>query len=277
MRNYILKNIISIFNLVYFSRNEVTVITFTGGMGAQVISAAIYFHLRDGGQKVFADLSYFNKKSHIAIPGKEGDISHWDWQLQYFGIMPDFFEELPKKYKGRSIVIKDGKEKSELGFEALRTPRIQQYFAQNGFIEHVLPKNFSNNYLCMHIRRGDYVNVASHLIDDDSFLELANQLNGLIENVVLVSDSPITDNFRKEMLNIYSNTIFLDNVDAITAHSIMRNARVLVCSNSQFSLIAAILNRRGLIFLPTVWAGKESQELGLSIGNLCKFQVLSAD
>ena len=37
-------------------------ITFTGGMGAQIVSAAIYYHLEHEGRPVIADFSYFNAK-----------------------------------------------------------------------------------------------------------------------------------------------------------------------------------------------------------------------
>jgi hypothetical protein len=59
-------------------------VTFTGGMGAQMISAAIYLSMKNDGLPVYADLSYFDKPESVAAAGKPGDCSHWSWQLDTF-------------------------------------------------------------------------------------------------------------------------------------------------------------------------------------------------
>ena len=144
-------------------------------------------------------------------------------------------------------------------------------------MEDILPPEFINNYLCIHVRRGDYVNVASYLVDDNMFIELANKIAGLVSCIVIVSDSAIKDSFRNAICNVYQKAIFLDSVEPITAHRIMRNARVLICSNSQFSLIAAILNKRALVFLPKTWFGKGNSELNFPVNELCSFQILRSN
>ena len=259
-----------------FSLNKTkpVVVTFTGGMGAQVISAAIYFLLRDEGRKVYADLSYFERQPHVAVAGNPGDISHWDWQLQSFGLSPELFERSPKMHRSKFKLIQDGKEKSYLGFKALTIPSIQKYFSVGKSLEEILPQEFISNYLCIHVRRGDYINVASCLVGDDMFIELATKIAGLVSGVVIVSDSAINHSFRKAICNVYQKALFLDEVDAITAHRIMRNARILICSNSQFSLIAALLNERALVFLPKTWFGKGNLALEVPINERCSFQIL---
>lgn len=269
--------IIGMFDVFTLKGSKPVVVTFTGGMGAQVISAAIYFLLRDEGRKVYADLSYFEQASHVAVEGNAGDVSHWDWQLQSFGLFPESFERLPTIHRSKYKVIQDGKEKSALGMKALGMASIQKYFLQEESLEDILPQEFIPNYLCIHVRRGDYVNVASYLVDDEMFIELANKMAGLVSCVVIVSDSAITDSFRKAICNVYQKAIFLDEVDAVTAHRIMRNARILICSNSQFSLIAALLNKRALVFLPKKWFGDKYQELAAPINELCSFQILSSN
>jgi hypothetical protein len=266
--------IVGIFNSFTLSENKPIVVTFTGGMGAQVISAAIYFFLKNEGRKVYAELSYFEQPSHVSIEGIPGDISHWDWQLNSFGLYLESFEGLPKMHRSKYKLIQDGQEKTALGLKALGMVSIQKYFLVEKSLEDILPQEFISNYLCIHVRRGDYVNVSSYLVDDNIFLELANKMVGLVSCIVIVSDSPINDFFRKTILNAYQKAIFLDDVDAITAHRVMRNARVLICSNSQFSLIAALLNRRALVFLPKKWFGNENQALEVPINNLCSFQIM---
>jgi len=261
-----------------WSGSRPVVVTFTGGMGAQIISAAIYFLLKQEGRKVFADMSYFEKSAHIATEGTAGDISHWDWQLHSFSLFPESFDAMQKLHRSRYKIIKDGENKSSLGIKALSNESIRQKFTDKESMKDILPERFLPNYLCIHVRRGDYVNVASYLVDDEDFLELANKISGLVDSVVIVSDSMIPDAFREQICGVFKNALFLDNVDAVTTHRVMRNARVLICSNSQFSLVAALLNRRALVFLPKKWFGNKSQKkLTEPLNALCDFQVLKSD
>ena len=268
------RKIVSITELISPKNSKPIVITFTGGMGAQVLSAAIYFLLKSEGRKVYADLSYFKQSSHVAVVGKPGDISHWDWQLQSFGLFPESFERLPKIHRSKYKLIQDGRKKTALGLKALSMSSIQKYFLDEKSLADILPQEFIPDYLCIHVRRGDYVNVASYLVDDNKFIELANKIAGLVSCIVVVSDSPINDFLRKAICNVYQKAIFLDGADAISTHRIMRNARVLICSNSQFSLIAALLNKRALVFMPKIWFGSGSSELEIPINELCSFQIL---
>jgi hypothetical protein len=269
------KKIADVSDLITTKKDRPIAVTFTGGMGAQVISAAIYFLLRDEGRKVYADLSYFEKASHVAVAGNTGDVSHWDWQLKSFGLFPESFESLPNLPRSAYKVIQDGEKKTALGIKALSMASIKKYFPEDDSLAKILPQEVIPSYLCIHVRRGDYVNVASYLVDDEMFIELANNLAGLVSSVVIVSDSPISNSFRSSICNIFKKSIFLDKVDAVTAHYVMRNARVLICSNSQFSLIAALLNRHALVLLPKKWFSDKYQKLATPINELCSFQILN--
>lgn len=55
--------------------NSPMIVTFTGGMGAQIISAAIYFYLKNEGHVVYADMSYFDKEENIATVTSGGGVS----------------------------------------------------------------------------------------------------------------------------------------------------------------------------------------------------------
>jgi hypothetical protein len=178
------------------------VVTFTGGMGAQMIRAAIYFSLKNAGLPVYADLSYFEKPESVAVAGRLGDKSNEEMQ------------------------------------------------------------------------RGDYVNVASHLIADVEFIKLARKFSGLVGNLVVISDSPISQDFRSEVSSYFKDVSFLDNTDAFTAHRIMRNARILICSNSQFSLIAAALNPTALVLIPKQWFGENERHIEAPIHSRSAFQVM---
>lgn len=255
-------------------KNRPTVVTFTGGMGAQLISAAIYFSMKNAGLPVYTDLSYFDKPESVAVAGKPGDCSHWSWQLDKFGLTLSSFDSSPSLTTHNSNILHDGPEKLELGLKALAQPEIQKYFGIPAGVGDVLPQEFADGFLCMHVRRGDYVNVASHLVADSEFINLARKFSGLVDNLVVLSDSPIDPDFRSAVSSCFKKVSFLDSTDPFTAHRVMRNARVLICSNSQFSLIAAALNSTALVLIPKQWFGEGERHIETPIHSRSTFQVM---
>jgi hypothetical protein len=255
--------------------HDVTVVTFTGGMGAQIISAAIYFSFKKAGRKVYADLSYFEKSERVAVVGNAGECSHWAWQLDRFGLWPASFEVTPSTLSIKKInLLEDGARKLELGLQALAEPEVQRLLQIPASIHDVLPDGFGTDYLCIHIRRGDYVNVASHLVSDDEFIKISKKFSGLVNNLIVLSDSKISSEFRLAVTSSFKNVAFLDKTDPYTAHCVMRHAKILICSNSQFSLIAAILNSNALVIIPKTWFGKDQSHLAIPINALCKFSII---
>jgi hypothetical protein len=251
-----------------------TVVTFTGGMGAQMISAAVYYSLKNSGLPVYADLTYFDKPESVAVEGNPGDCSHWSWQLDKFGLTPASFEISSNLTKRNSNILHDGPQKLDLGLKAFAQPEIQCYFKITAGVDQFLPQEFAKDFLCMHVRRGDYVNVASHLVADSEFINLARKFSGLIDNLVVISDSPIRPEFRNSVSSSFKHASFQDNTDAFTAHRIMRNARILICSNSQFSLIAALLNPQALVLIPKQWFGENDRHIEAPIQSRSSFQIM---
>lgn len=257
-------------------------VSFTGGMGAQIFSSAIFFYLKMKGYSVRADLEYFNKDYHLATVGNKGEISHWDWQLDKFGLTKDVIRNQSNKGDlSSSINIVDGPLKLSLAMQALKLPDVKKYFNKPKIddINMLSPEEsflFKNNvpYICIHIRRGDYVNVATHIVPDGQFIKIAKQLKCLIDSIVIVSDSTFKEEFH-EISNIFLNTIFLDSskIDAFLTHSIMRNSNILVCSNSQYSLSAGLLHD-GLVIIPKDWVGNGHELLKVEIDKLSNFAVL---
>lgn len=255
---------------------ERTIVSFSGGMGAQIISAAIYYMLRDRGQTVLADMRYFDQKTHIAVAGNAGDCSLWPWQLDCFGITRGDFETNPSTHGSKKDQrIDDGALKLRLGIQALRLTQVHARFPVPAGIEDVLAAGFPQPYLCMHIRRGDYVNVASHLVADSQFIAMARNYSSILSNAVIVSDSPIPPALRGSLEPLFSRIAFMDQTSAYATHRLMRHARVLIGSNSQFSLIAALLNTDGMIVLPRQWFGKGLEDLENAVRDVCDFQILN--
>ncbi|MCA3238991.1 MAG: alpha-1,2-fucosyltransferase [Curvibacter sp.] len=252
------------------------VVTFSGGMGAQVISAAIYFAERKQGRVVYADLSYFDKPEDVVLAGQPGHCSHWAWQLGLFGISPAAFESVSVADRRKVEYLADGQEKLERALVALADPAVREHFKVPASIEDLLPGWSDAKFLCIHVRRGDYVNVASHLVSDEAFISLAQRFAGILERVVVLSDSPIGESFRVGIAGLFSSALFLDDIGVDATHRIMRRANALICSNSQFSLIAAALNPGALALIPKQWFGGADRLIEKPLHDRCAFQTLSA-
>ena len=54
----------------------------------------------------------------------------------------------------------------------------------------------------------------------------------------------------------------------------MRHAAVLICSNSQFSLVAAALNQGGLVLVPKNWGSTDG--IADTVGLFGNFQTLNS-
>jgi hypothetical protein len=251
-----------------------TVIVFAGGMGTQIIQTAAYFSLKDAGQPVFADMSYFETEARMAEVGKAGQLTHWFWQLDQFGLPRSSFEQSLGLNKRNADMLSDGPRLLELGLKALAQPDIQKRFRSAAEIGGLLPEDVLSSFLCIHIRRGDYVNVASHLISDEEFIGLIKKFSGLISHAVILSDSPIPSDFRNAVSSGFKSVSFLDNIDPYSSHQVMRSARILICSNSTFSLTAASLNPGALVVIPKKWFGGKDSEADVSIQSRCSFQIL---
>ena len=74
-------NITSFFPFIPQKEKKV-IVAFTGGMGAQIISAAIYFAMKDVGKEVYADLTYFDNPAKLATEGDIGQPSHWRFTIR---------------------------------------------------------------------------------------------------------------------------------------------------------------------------------------------------
>lgn len=256
-------------------------VTFTGGLGAQIFSAAIYSHLKNQGRTVYADLSYFNQPAKVAIVGNKGEVSQWNWELDVYGLPLQKFttKQIKKTFfkKNMPEVIADGARKVELAIEALRQSDIKRTFPiPPNIIEECHQITGENEYLCIHIRRGDYVNVASHLVDDLDFVNLAKSISGFVKHVVVISDSEVSNIVSEKLKALYPNCSIIVGGNLHVAHALIRRAKFLICSNSQFSLSAALLNEVGQqIFLPTQWFGDVDSNIQIPINALCRFQILN--
>ena len=268
-------NILRMFRRPELDESLPTVVIFSGGMGTQIIQAAVYFYIKNTGHPVYADLTYFDVDARIAQPGNLGQLTHWFWQLDPFGLPRSAFNQIKASLDRDNVnILRDGQKMMELGLNALAMPEIQARFKDDAGIGDAISKDVEKDFLCVHIRRGDYVNVASHLISDLEFIDLIRRFSGLTTHVVFLSDSPIEENFRHKVSQYFNCPLFLDKIDPYLAHRVMRRARILVCSNSTYSLTAAMLNPRALVIVPKKWFSEKDREIEAPIQARCIFQIM---
>lgn len=243
-------------------------IKFSGGLGNQILSAGAYFFYENLGYQVFADLSYFDHPYRIASPG-DGEVSRWKWELDDFGIKKSQFK-LNFNAKGSVPILRDGAAKGLISYKALNLESVKVKFNNYG------RENYLSGikYICVHIRRGDYLNVASHLVEDELFDMIAPRFEKLVDHCVIVSDSPVDLNCFKKLSGAYKGRITVLGDKPLTiVHSTMRNADVLICSNSQFSLSAGLLSN-GLVVIPKKWYGVEGRRIEDVIETFSDFSYL---
>jgi len=254
-------------------------ISFTGGLGAQLLSSAIYYDLIEKGYKVAADLNYFSKGEKTPILLENG-LTHWNWQLDSFGIKKTDFSTFVQK---RVVYLPDGHLKSLLAYNAFLNLKIKNKFKKLSFddLAHkclneynfILPKE---PFICIHVRRGDYLNVSSYIVPEVFFELISLKFKGIIETIIVFTDGELNQSFINILNNNFIKVLLFENscLDPFTTHTIMRNSKVLICSNSQYSFTAGVLNDN-LVIMPKIWFGKELDELNQQIIKLADFVVLS--
>jgi hypothetical protein len=250
-------------------------VSFTGGMGAQILSAAIYFDKKDRGEPVFADVSYFDRPAEIHEAGQPGALSHWHWQLDRFGLPISAFAEARAPGADRARAIVDGPEKMRLALDALEQPAVRARFQVPEGLADILGPAHAEPFLCLHVRRGDYVNVADHLVSDAEFVAAAKPFAGLLGRLIILSDSEVPAALTAQLEANFAEVLALRGADAYASHRVMRGARVLICSNSQFSLIAAVMNPQALVLVPKQWFSGKLREIEAPIQERCAFQMMS--
>jgi hypothetical protein len=254
-------------------------ISFTGGLGAQLLSSAIYYDLIEKGYKVAADLNYFSKDEKTPVLLENG-LTHWNWQLDSFGIKKADFSTFVQK---QVVYLPDGHLKSVLAYNAFLNLNIKNKFKKLSLDDltnkclyeynFILPKE---HFICIHVRRGDYLNVSSYIVPEAFFELISLKFKGIIETIIVFTDGELNQSFINILNNNFIKVLLFENscLDPFTTHTIMRHSKVLICSNSQYSFTAGVLNDN-LVIMPKIWYGKELDELNQQIVKLADFVVLS--
>lgn len=186
-------------------------------------------------------IEIFDFKETIDNYKKNNDKNFSDFYIKenYQKDFSEFFSENP-------VFIKDGPNKAKLFLKAMEDKNIKSVFTNKSesWKKIINVNNIDlNQSICLHLRRGDFLNVATHLLSEESILEIFKKIPKSISDLIIFSDSLSSENkkFLNSLSVIFNKVFWLDNVNFADAHQIMRNSQFLLCSNSQFSLTAAYL------------------------------------
>ena len=130
-----------------------------------------------------------------------------------------------------------------------------------------------NNFDAIHIRKGDYLRVASRVITVSENAAILTKLrNQLSKELFVFSDTALSES-EKEVVKVaapHSNTHFLseDDLEGGTVHDLMRLSKVLITANSTFSLSAGILaSKETVVYSPLLFFGGKDDYLKSRIFN----------
>ena len=253
--------------LKLLGRTDYETIYFEGGLGSQILS---YLEFHKFPRKV--DLSYFRNP-----PSEDGigpDV--WTWELGTYGIQLADFEKFenskpfnPWKTRRPSSL--------EVSYRLLNSTK-NNYSGQVEPFKNLFPIDIENlnavceelklnlqETACIHIRRGDYVRVASRLVEFQEYEELLLDFSPLlVRNFVFISDSELPAEVKEKFVYRFPRTnvnfYTSDDLPTKSAHDIMRMSKVLVTANSTFSISAGLLSDENTVVLAPIeyFGGKDS-------------------
>jgi hypothetical protein len=270
----------------HFGIHHKTVTHIEGGLGSQILGAIAFFNSQEklGAEVAKCDLTYFNHQNRADL---------WEWSLNNYGIG---LEEL-RKFESHSrfnliLAKKDFLTDLEISQNYWKDSR-SKYLGRfpineqqlEDFLNQASGKSNLISYGAIHIRRGDYLHVASKVIRLDEYIGFLENIKAVLPNpCFIVTDSPLTYEDKKHLtraLGVDSEAIFLDGPghDPFMLHCLMRRAAVLVTSNSTFSFSAALLGKYGQIaFSPLEFhAGKSSEKYNRSFRSVGSFTSWDLD
>jgi hypothetical protein len=239
-----------------------------GGLGSQILGAIYFWNLLStfSAKEVNCDISYFENENTTLRP----------WMLDRYGIKIEDFKSYAKSSNSNRFLAKKDYltyEETEKNYWSLaREKYINRFdFEKQSFVNYFKNRidiNLDNDYTAVHIRRGDYLDVASLLISTQEYVELLISIQPMLtKNIIFVSDSPLSESEIKALDEASGSnqiTYYFDSpeLDPFQIHCLLRNSRVLICANSTFSFTAGILGKAGQkVFSPLNFhAGKGSEK-----------------
>lgn len=256
---------------------------FEGGLGSQLLALIEYqakLQIFDG--SLLANVTYFAKDR---IPDRSKIIR--PWRLDNYGYTLNYFEE-----KNRQSHSQGGKySRPTIGEHAdfILKHRIFEFGESMKLplpskIEHLRVQNIvlkEQEFGSIHLRRGDYRKVASHLVEFQDVLHVIRRQSSDIPNTMFFfTDSilPPLEKFKlkKTFREIEKKLVLIEGTKHLTdleIHQIMRQSKFLIASNSTFSFSAALLNvlEDSTIYVPNVFNTDEASVMNKVYTSIPRF------
>tara|TARA_Y100000589_G_scaffold21617_1_gene17960 strand:+ start:28 stop:861 length:834 start_codon:yes stop_codon:yes gene_type:complete len=250
-------NFLGEFLIFFFKKFKFNIeVSFSGGLGNQIISLLALEYLKKRGLRTSVNLDFFNKSLRNLLISKNVTIREWELE-EYIGIKQNALLGTNKKQNSiKNYKLNDGILKIFFALEGSKDKNILSSINISKNDQDILNENkLLKPYICVHLRRGDYLNVATYVLPTNTSLSITKMFSSLCKIVVITSDSEI---LSKDINFLYSSgfekVIVISSGSAIKTHTIMRNSEILITSNSQFSYSAALFSN-GITFIPKKWFG----------------------
>lgn len=252
-----------------YLKPDFSTVFFEGGLGSQILSMIQLMNLSRGTNvEVAANCDYFERNEVFT---HDNGLTHWKWALDRYGIHR---EELVLKFKAKA-----SRRREQL---RLSPSEFSEFICNNSLfrVDDEIKSNFPittlaedrsiaffegrtvTAYAVIHIRKGDYLKVASKIVKVDEVVSFLDTVRAFMpKEVIVISDGEFThqeiSSFEWVLpsesgfqLRFYGSE---SKFDEYLCHDLMRLADFLVTSNSTFSFTAGILSEKknSSIFFPT--------------------------
>jgi len=257
-----------ILTLLKFFDNET--VYFEGGLGSQIISYIVYNEKKIQKNASAANLDYFNIT--LSDFTQDNGLSRWAWKLDHYGISKNNLvvnKNIKAVFKKYFLVRPEFDTEIFLNFREEKASQYNSIFPVNTknvkeYVQKVF-QNSDSDYSIIHIRRGDYLKVASNIIKTEQVVNLINKLKSILTVNILITCDSILPKEETEILEKSlsgHNYVYLSpNENTYLVHDLMRSAKILIASNSTFSFTAGLLsNKDCLFFFPTKYFGEGRSE-----------------
>jgi hypothetical protein len=257
-----------------------------GGLGSQIFGIISFWERQEeyGTAIAKCDLSYFSSPSRGSL---------WNWELDHYGIS---LNEL-RRFESTSIknILRMKSDfLSEMELDTNYWIEVRKKYSNRfdfnsepvfDFLQEVTKSKDLEFFGAVHIRRGDYLKVASKVIDFDEYLFLLKDIQGLMpRHLLIISDSQLQDSEKETLDELFGNShnlVFLDDphLDPYLIHCTLREADLLVTSNSTYSFSAALLGKSGqLAFSPVNFhSGRDMEKYNRSFRTAGSFMTLKME
>jgi hypothetical protein len=250
-----------------------------GGLGNQILGwikylTAIEFgKIKNSKAHTHLDLEYFRNP-----PPKKKGLSYFDWELSEYGIKLENLKSIKRPLLYQFSYAHQAKNEQHL-YESMNLGSWAEYFPlTDSYFKLSKKLELSDDYLAIHLRRGDYLQVAARIVSVDEVCQVLNKISSVIPCLILIiSDSEVSeDDFRKFKEILPDNVIrVIVGGDIHAVHGILRQAKFLITSNSAFSLSAALtMTNNGFAIAPRNFHGSKNVDINQAYHSLSRWNLI---